>query len=915
MSPISKITWSVLVIIVLIAALAAQVIRVRQVAIEQPKYTANSGEVAGDVLVGQTFTAGGNDLSGVSVMFATYSGRNNTEPVRFHLRSSVRDTQDIRSATAQPRDFGDNQFYRFEFAPVADSAGQQYFFFVEAPTATRGNAVAVDIDARDPHPGGSAYLARGVRPGEFNSDLVERSGKQNIDVAFATYHTVSLRQAIFDKGAAAYGRFVSTWGERKVIYSIWAKVTMPLLAWLLAIILIQQSMYVKLIEKFNKKSFTWLLLALLFGFALIIRYWYAVELPLTNDEGNYLYDARMLREGVLAGGDGYVKAPFVIFWIALWQMLLGNTIFAGRLSSIIIGALTLYPLYLLCRELWSSKAVTKNWITSYLKPEKNRLKKTEAGWGRRVGIVAAAMWAVVGAAIVFNIYVHTQPLAVFLAVSSLSLLLMALRGTTPRLSFLATPKAPSSDGWFFLAGLLMGMAVASRKSMLALGLVPAAFILLEGKNIKLRIHHLIVFGLGFLIVVGIVVGAAYWIYGAEGVWEVLGYNSAEDGIFSTDPAEADNARAYSLRGMTPFFRESLPLILLSLIGLGIICEQLIRTVWRTKLTAPSRAFAITVDHVIPKLGWIAPWAIFAWAWQFFFEYEGAAFMAYGITWLWYLFAVLLALLTIIPRPKSERIVWQQPPLVAASSQPGRIGLQTPAVKETTEEPAGVARHLTAALFAPLWIAGLTLFYSNWIKFHANYLAEFIPPLIVLSAFGVIALYRRLQPGIFLAKDYPFLEVLRRVMVVAITAIVLWSAVISNYITFLFEHTGTFQLGAIEEAASWARATIPLEDFIFTGAAAIPYVSGHRVVLDIAHPRWYAYEFTRQDTARLQTFLPSAENMVQAFRDAKWFLFEQQTGFSFLMEYSEIESGLERDFERVQGVANGSNTLTFYRRVR
>jgi hypothetical protein len=107
----------------------------------------------------------------------------------------------------------------------------------------------------------------------------------------------------------------------------------------------------------------------------------------------------------------------------------------------------------------------------------------------------------------------------------------------------------------------------------------------------------------------------------------------------------------------------------------------------------------------------------------------------------------------------------------------------------------------------------------------------------------------------------------------------------------------------------------MDQTIFTGAAAIPYLSGHRVALDIAHPRWYAYEFTRKNPERLNTFLPPAEEMVQAWRDAEWVLLDKQTGFSFLMEYSEIEAGLEADFETVHGVENGSNTLVFKRRIR
>jgi hypothetical protein len=132
---------------------------------------------------------------------------------------------------------------------------------------------------------------------------------------------------------------------------------------------------------------------------------------------------------------------------------------------------------------------------------------------------------------------------------------------------------------------------------------------------------------------------------------------------------------------------------------------------------------------------------------------------------------------------------------------------------------------------------------------------------------------------------------------------------------VFEHTGTFDQKAVKDAAAWARQHIPSEDRIFTGAAVVPYISGHRISADIAHPRWYAYEFTRTDTNRLNTFLPSAQEMVESFRQAPWLLMDEQTRFSFVQEYPEIEQAIPRDFVPVKEFENLSNTLTFYQRVR
>lgn len=920
MSTIQKIVWLAIVFVLAIGALASQVIEVNQAGFRHLDYTTNADELTRDVLVGQTITSTKNNLSAISVMFATYSGRNNTEPIKFHLRPSVYDGTDIRTATVYPDELGDNQLYQFEFDPIPDSQGKQYFFFVVSPDSTPGNAVTVDLDTRDPYHQGSAYVVRGQGSAVTNPAVLERSGKPTIDVSFGAYYSVPLREAVVDSTVGAVRTFIATWDEKKTGYWIWAQAIIPALLFFGVLMLVKQRVYERIVARVSKKTFTTFMLGILFIAALVTRYLYAKELPFTNDEGNYLYDAYAARLGVLAGGDGYVKAPLVVAWVALWQWLLGDTLLAGRISSVVIGALTMFPLYFLAKDLWSSAAITKDWVPTYL--SKGEERRLNTGWGRRVGIVTAAIWAFFGAPVVFNIYVHTQPVALFLGISGLAVLLMALRGTTPRMTFLTTKSAPSAMGWFVFAGMLLGFGVASRKSILALGLIPLLFILTEGRGWKARGKHLVAVGTGFLVVIALFLGAAYYTYGQEGVWEAVGYNSAEDGIATDEDVTPEQIRAYSLGGMTPFFRESLPLILLSIIGLGVTLEQFVRSLFRYYLRRkPDASVSVYADHLVPKLAWIAPWLVFAWAWSFFFEYEGDAFkMQYGIEQMWYVFAGIIAFMTLMPRPKEEAVAAgkvEADTIVPKTKQPGQLEStsQTEDVAEAKQEQMSTRQYITVSLVIPLWIGGLAFFYMNWIKFHANYISEFIPPLVLLSAYGAIALYHRLQPGTFLAKDYPLLEIARRIGVFVLVLLLLWPIIVSNHITFFFEHTGTFSQSAIKEAAAWAKANIPRSEPIFTGAAMVPYLSGHRTALDIAHPRWYAYGFTRNDTERINTFLSPTEDMLKAYRNANWFMLEKQTGFSFLMEYSEIEAGLERDWVAVQGIENGSNTITFYRRVR
>lgn len=776
-----QLTWWLVAGLLVFGLLAAQFLRVSESVLMQREYTTHAGELTGQKIVGQTFFAPEDNLSGVAVQFGTYSGRNNTQPIQFGLRV-WEEEHDIRTAAVMPSVLGDNQLYRFTFEPIADSGGKTFFFYVRSPESTGGDAITVGLDTHDPYPSGTAFVG--------TLAALNRSGKAGADVTFALYRAVPAWQAAGHWLAAWWHNFSF---DRAWLPGILAAIVVTLV-WLGA-------------DRIKTRRALLITLGGLFIAALGWRWWYVRELPLTNDEGNYLYDAWTLLHGKLAGGDGYVKAPLVIVWIALWQFLFGHTVLAGRLSSVVISSLTLWPIYILAASLWN----------------------------RRVGLLAAALWAVTGVAVVFGIYIHTQPVALFFAVAGIAVLAYALRR--------------DKTAWYYLAaGALLGLGVTSRKSVLAVGLVPLVMLLVNVTSWKHRLVRLVWVGAGFLAVIAVFLAVAYGMYGTMGVREAIGLGSAEDSI-SADPAEADQVREYSIRGMTPFFRESLPFILLSLVGLGVAGERLARR-WLQPLLA--------------KLAWVAPAAVFCWAWWFFFEYEGSAFHRFGILELWYLFVVVLLLVALWPFGK---------------------------LKVNQNE------QLISYLAVPLWVLGLVIFYTNWIKFHANYIAEFIPPLIILSAYGAVALRERLP----------------RFMREAVWLVVVMAIVVTGYVTFVFEHTGTFQQDAVTEAAAWAKENIPADQAIFTGAAAILYVSGQRVALDIAHPRWYAYEFTRKDPARLNTFLPPAEEMVESFRQSEWVLMEQQTGFSFLMEYSEIEKSLNEDFVLVHEVENGSNTLMFYRR--
>lgn len=804
-----------------IIGIALVLIHVPEIGEMQEDHALNSGELTGTSAIGQTITAQKNNLSGIGVLIATYSGRNNTHPVILHLRNSVQAGNDIRTVSVPASKFGDNQFYNFLFKPIADSKGKMYFFVVDSPESIKGNAIAIDLNNKDMYNHGTGYIIHTQNNAPVTDTIIQKSGKQNIEVAFQTLYSVPAGTHIYHSVRNAAHTFINTWQDNRHMYTLWTGAFLPSVVCVALCVLLFKS---------KKQPKPWMILLGLTIIAAVIRIFYAISLPFTDDEGNYLYDAWSILHGHFAGGDGYVKAPLVIAWIALWEAILGHSAFAGRLSSFIAGSALVYPIFILVRSIWTTRAA----------------------------LISAALWACMGTAVVSTIYVHTQSVAVFFGVSGIALLAYALREKRAQLT------------WLLLAGAVIGLAVASRKSMLALGLPVILLLITQSKNWNTRLRNTLFVGIGFLSVLAIFLVYAYSVYGGVGITEAIGINSAEDGISSITPDQVEQVREYSLKGMTPFFRESLPIIFLSMLGIGFYLQDAAMSLFKK-----SKAILLT------RVAWIIPLGIFWWAWNFFSQYEGAKFMKYGIPTLWWLFGIVLLVSTLFaPRPN--------PPLS----------------KERGNDETGM--RLTRGLIGLIWIGSMMFFYAKWIKFHANYISEFIPPITIIAGVGLEA---------FITRSLEMkMRIVKYATLAAFLCVFIWAATVSSFITYSFEHTGTFDQTAAYEAASWMQQNIPKGETVFTGASLIPYVAGYQTVLNISHPRWYAYEFTRTNPKRIQTFLPNTKDLVQGFHNANWFVLDAQTKFSYLNEYDDITNDLKANWKSVKGISNGSNTIVFYQRI-
>ncbi|HLF24912.1 MAG TPA: glycosyltransferase family 4 protein [Anaerolineae bacterium] len=88
------------------------------------------------------FTATQPGLYRLDIPFATHD-RTNTPEVNLHLRSSPHAHEDLVTVCVPGALLRDNQPYRFIFQPIPDSQGREFYYYLESPQATPGNAVSL----------------------------------------------------------------------------------------------------------------------------------------------------------------------------------------------------------------------------------------------------------------------------------------------------------------------------------------------------------------------------------------------------------------------------------------------------------------------------------------------------------------------------------------------------------------------------------------------------------------------------------------------------------------------------------------------------------------------------------------------------------------------------------------------------
>lgn len=123
--------------------------------ISQEVYDQPMGELSENTTFGQTFYSPYSNLDGIKLLLATYTRFNNKEIV-FHLQENSSTTIDLVTLRLNASKVKDNQWHEFKFPSIIDSKHKSYYFYLESPNSTQGNAITIWYNDNDVYKNGYA---------------------------------------------------------------------------------------------------------------------------------------------------------------------------------------------------------------------------------------------------------------------------------------------------------------------------------------------------------------------------------------------------------------------------------------------------------------------------------------------------------------------------------------------------------------------------------------------------------------------------------------------------------------------------------------------------------------------------------------------------------------------------------------
>jgi len=112
-------------------------------------------QTSGDVLyqiyedrkIGQTFLANKDNLN-IIILDLKNAALKNQQPIYFHLEET-KTARSLREIEISGLNVGDPSSVRLQFDPILDSAGKEYYFYLDSPTSTGEDAIEVYYSSQD----------------------------------------------------------------------------------------------------------------------------------------------------------------------------------------------------------------------------------------------------------------------------------------------------------------------------------------------------------------------------------------------------------------------------------------------------------------------------------------------------------------------------------------------------------------------------------------------------------------------------------------------------------------------------------------------------------------------------------------------------------------------------------------------
>lgn len=160
-----------------------------------------------------------------------------------------------------------------------------------------------------------------------------------------------------------------------------------------------------------------------------------------------------------------------------------------------------------------------------------------------------------------------------------------------------------------------------------------------------------------------------------------------------------------------------------------------------------------------------------------------------------------------------------------------------------------------------WAATLGIAYVVWPTHLVEYLADFIPAIVLAGSLAIASLRLVRWQQYILGGSLLFLSML------------------SLRSVYAHPWTGMFSRDALLQSAQWLTEHVPMQEEVFTAAVIVPYVSGHNVLFHLSHPQWYGYDFISEQDKN--TFLPRYSLVKEAVQTRiSWVLTDQLTRYAY-----------------------------------